>query len=128
MDKLTWILPAKEIEEEVVVVCIAVSFEPDVPKAKRTGQGRVVGSSIIWHFSGRSQIGELVAGGSSFLLDSLRSWSGLWSTPISPAFRTKRTHLQDLVLPDCSGQCSGQRQHLHVVIAGHRCSSFSSTR
>lgn len=30
--------------------------------------------------------------------------------------RATRTHWQDPVRPDCFGQCSGQQQHLEVVI------------
>lgn len=70
---LTWISPAEKVEEEAVVVYCSIRRDREYLRAKHTGQGSIVGSSVFRHLARVGEIGKLIASSSSFTLDALSS-------------------------------------------------------
>lgn len=70
---LTGVSPAEKVEEEAVVVYFSIRRDREYLRAKHTGQGSIICSSVLGHLAGVGKVGELVSSGSCLTLDALSS-------------------------------------------------------
>lgn len=70
---LTWVSPAEKVEEEAVIVYRSVRRDGEYLRAKHTGQGSIIRSSVLGHLAGVGEIRELISSSSSLTLDALSS-------------------------------------------------------